>query len=305
MKSKEKFGIVIVILCGIMWGLSGVLGQLLFRNTNVTVSHLVSIRMFFSGIFILFYVIIREGKEAFKVWKLNNIISFLIFTIFGLTAVQYTYFAAINASNAATATVLQYTYPILVLIYTSIHNKKKPENYEIISIFLAFIGVFLIATHGKITSLSISTMALILGLLSALAFVFYTIYPKKLYEKLGMLQVMGWAFLLGSIILFIGTKSYEKNIDVNLYSITLIAIITIFGTMVPFVIYGKGVKWLGAVKASLFVTIEPVFSAILAFIFLNTKFAIIDIIGFISIIVAIELTAMKTMKNNKCKKISD
>ena len=75
--------------------------------------------------------------------------------------------------------------------------------------------------------------------------------------------------------------------------------------MVPFVIYGKGVKWLGAVKASLFVTIEPVFSAILAFIFLNTKFAIIDIIGFISIIVAIELTAMKTMKNNKCKKISD
>ena len=47
MKSKEKFGIVIIILCRIMWGLSGVLGQLLFQNTNVTVSNLVSIHMFF------------------------------------------------------------------------------------------------------------------------------------------------------------------------------------------------------------------------------------------------------------------
>lgn len=296
MKSKEKFGIVIVISCGIMWGLSGILGQLLFQNTNVTVSHLVALRMFFSGILILLYVIMKEGKEAFKVWKSSNIISFLIFTILGLTAVEYTYFAAINVSNAATATVLQYTYPILVLIYTSVHNKKKPKSYEIISIFLAFLGVFLIATHGKITSLSISTMALILGLLSAFAFVFYTIYPKKLYERVGILQVMGWGFLVGGIILFIGTKSYEKNIDINFYSIAIISAITIVGTMIPFVIYGKGVSLLGPVKASLFVTVEPIFSAILVFLVLNIKFTLIDVIGFISIIIAIELTAMKTIK---------
>ena len=73
--------------CNFMWnyvGLSGVLGQLLFQNTNVTVSYLVSIHMFFSGVFILSYVIIREGKEAFKVWQSNNIVTFFIFTIFGL-----------------------------------------------------------------------------------------------------------------------------------------------------------------------------------------------------------------------------
>ena len=159
--------------------------------------------------------------------------------------------------------------------------------------------MFLIATHGKITSLSISTMALILGLLSAFAFVFYTIYPKKLYKKVGILQVMGWGFLVGGIILFIGTKSYEKNIDINFYSMAIISAITIVGTMIPFVIYGKGVSLLGPVKASLFVTVEPIFSAILAFLVLNIKFTLIDVIGFISIIIAIELTAMKTIKNSK------
>ena len=84
MNSKEKLGMIIVLLCGAMWGLSGVLGEMLF--------------------------------------------------IFGLMSVQYTYFAAVNAANAATATVLQYTYPILVLVCTSVLAKKSPNPYEIVAI---------------------------------------------------------------------------------------------------------------------------------------------------------------------------
>ena len=156
-------------------------------------------------------------------------------------------------------------------------------------------GVYL-SVIGENGSCKTTLIKLILGLLSAFAFVFYTIYPKKLYERVGILQVMGWGFLVGGIILFIGTKSYEKNIDINFYSIAIISAITIVGTMIPFVIYGKGVSLLGPVKASLFVTVEPIFSAILVFLVLNIKFTLIDVIGFISIIIAIELTAMKTIK---------
>ena len=300
MKTKERLGIIIVIICGMLWGLSGVLGQLLFENSDISVGWLVSLRMFASGIVILIYSIIKQGKRTFTLWKdKKQLVSFLVFTIVGLMAVQYTYFAAVEASNAATATVIQYTYPIWILVYTSISTKKLPKLYETCGIIIAFVGVFLIATHGHISSLSISKEALIIGLLSALSFMFYTVYPKKLYEQFGLLPIMGWSFMIGGALLYILTGCYKVSVTFDTYTTLLTAIITIFGTMIPFVIYGKGVEYLGNVKASLFVTVEPIFSALLAMIIVKTTFTLVDVIGFICIIGAVEVVALKSAKQKK------
>ena len=47
--------------------------------------------------------------------KKRDTIHLLAFAIFGITFCQFTYFMAIQASNAGTATVLQYLSPILIL----------------------------------------------------------------------------------------------------------------------------------------------------------------------------------------------
>lgn len=300
MKAKEKLAIIIVLICGCLWGLSGVLGQMLFSSSTITVGLLSSFRMLLAGIVILIFVFIKEGKKSFLLWKnKRTIIPFFIFAILGLMSVQYTYFAAVNSSNAATATVLQYTYPIIVLVCTAISVRKMPKRYEVIAIMMAFIGVVLIATHGHLTSLNISLKALFWGIVSAFCFAFYTMYPKKLYKKYGMFVVLGWAFLVGGLVLLIITKSYHINADFSVHSIILFLAISVFGTLIPFSIYGKGVEILGNVRASLFVTVEPIFSAILAVILLKTHFVKADILGFICIITAIQLVAYSSLKASK------
>lgn len=300
LKTNEKLGIGIVLFCGTVWGLSGVLGQLLFQSSDVPVGWLSSFRMFFSGICILLLLIIKKDQALFKVWKnKKNILSLFIFSILGLMAVQYTYFAAVATSNAATATVLQYTYPVLMLLYTAISTHKFPSVYEILAILFAFLGVVLISTHGNIHSLSISKIALFWGLLSAFSFVFYTVYPQKLFQQIGIMPIMGWAFVIGGVILSILTKSYQVDISFSVSSVTLIMLITIVGTLIPFLTYGKGVQILGNVKASLFVTVEPVMSAILAFFLVKQKFTAIDILGFLCIIGAVQFVAFRTLHGKK------
>ncbi|MDD5794063.1 MAG: DMT family transporter [Clostridiales bacterium] len=302
MNSKEKLGMIIVLLCGAMWGLSGVLGEMLFRNSDITVEILSSARMIFSGVIILIFLFFREGKKIFDLWRNKDIlIPFFVFSIFGLMSVQYTYFAAVNAANAATATVLQYTYPILVLVCTSVLAKKSPNPYEIVAIIMAFLGVVLIATHGKLNSLTISPSALFWGLISACCFVFYTMYPKKIYKKIGLLETMGWAFIVGGVVLLIVTNAYAQKVTINMNSSVIFLLIAVFGTLVPFCIYGRGVEILGNIRASLFVTVEPICSAILAFFILKTSFKIIDIVGFLFIISAVELVAYKSLQESKLK----
>ncbi len=76
---------------------------------------------------------------------------------------QLTYLEAIHATNAGTATVLQYLCPIGVLAYSCIKDRVAPTVSEIISMVLAIAGTFLIATHGQLNQLAITPKGLALG----------------------------------------------------------------------------------------------------------------------------------------------
>lgn len=292
-------GIPLVLLAGCLWGLSGVLGQLLFQSTDISIGYVSTIRMLVSGVGILSICIIKKDSSMFAIRKNKNaMIRLFFFAIAGVMSVQYTYFSAIAASNAATGTVLQYTYPILMLLYTALYMKKMPSIQEIFAIISAFLGIVLISTHGNLHTLSISKAALAWGLSSAVAFVIYTVSPQKLHNHYSIFAVTGWGFLLAGILMCIITKSYAVHVSFTPYSVLLVAAIAIFGTLIPFLIYGFGVRLLGNVKASLFATVEPVVSAILAFFLANVTFTKIDILGFVCILGAIQVVAMQAARKS-------
>lgn len=296
---KQLMGIPLVLLAGCLWGLSGVLGQLLFQSTDISIGYVSTIRMLVSGVGILSICIIKKDSSMFAIWKNKNaMIRLFFFAIAGVMSVQYTYFSAIAASNAATGTVLQYTYPILMLLYTALYMKKMPSTQEIFTIISAFLGIVLISTHGNLHTLSISKAALAWGLSSAVAFVIYTVSPQKLHNHYSIFAVTGWGFLLAGILMCIITKSYAVHVSFTPYSALLVTAIAIFGTLIPFLIYGFGVRLLGNVKASLFATVEPVVSAILAFFLANVTFTKIDILGFVCILGAIQVVAMQAVRKS-------
>lgn len=296
---KQLMGIPLVLLAGCLWGLSGVLGQLLFQSTDISIGYVSTIRMLVSGVGILSICIIKKDSSMFAIWKNKNaMIRLFFFAIAGVMSVQYTYFSAIAASNAATGTVLQYTYPILMLLYTALYMKKMPSIQEIFAIISAFLGIVLISTHGNLHTLSISKAALAWGLSSAVAFVIYTVSPQKLHNHYSIFAVTGWGFLLAGILMCIITKSYAVHVSFTPYSVLLVAAIAIFGTLIPFLIYGFGVRLLGNVKASLFATVEPVVSAILAFFLANVTFTKIDILGFVCILGAIQVVALQAVRKS-------
>lgn len=292
-------GIPLVLLAGCLWGLSGVLGQLLFQSTDISIGYVSTIRMLASGVGILSICIIKKDSSMIAIWKNKNaMIRLFFFAIAGVMSVQYTYFSAIAASNAATGTVLQYTYPILMLLYTALYMKKMPSIQEIFAIISAFLGIVLISTHGNLHTLSISKAALAWGLSSAVAFVIYTVSPQKLHNHYSIFAVTGWGFLLAGILMCVITKSYAVHVSFTPYSVLLVAAIAVFGTLIPFLIYGFGVRLLGNVKASLFATVEPVVSAILAFFLANVTFTKIDILGFVCILGAIQIVAMQAVRKS-------
>lgn len=296
---SQKFGIILVLSCGIMWGISGVLGQYVFQNSSIDSIDLSIIRQFISGVVLLLISAVKRDKKALAIWsRPKYICSIIFFSITGIMGVQYAYFAAIEYSNAATGTVIQFTYIIMLLLYTAVIMKKMPKAYESASVVCAFAGIFLIATHGHLDSLAVSGSALFWGLVSAVCFTIYCLYPQKLYNRFGLINVIGWSSLLSSVMLAVITGTFSiPHMSTDIFMAAMA--VAIVGSLIPFTIYGIGIGILGSAKASLFVTVEPITSAILAWMFLGTKFTVMDIIGFILILGAIEVVAVLTFINEK------
>lgn len=123
----------------------------------------------------------------------------LAFAIFGITFCQFTYFMAIQASNAGTATVLQYLSPILILAVVCMRELRLPKGLELAAIGLSLFGTFVIGTHGDIHSFHITGEALFWGLLAAVSSMIYTIIPGGLILKYDIYQVLGFGMFLAGL----------------------------------------------------------------------------------------------------------
>ena len=303
MKKNDNTGMLSTFVGGTLWGINGVMGNYLFLNKNVTTPWLIPYRLILAGFLLLGYLYYKKGSKIFDILKNpKDLLQIVLFGLIGMLGTQYTYFSAIQFSNAAIATVLTYFGPTLVLIYMCLREKRKPLKYEIVSICLSSFGVFLLATHGDITSLQISFKALVWGILSALSVVFYTVQPESLLKKYGASIVVAWGMMIGGIFIAFVTKPWNINVTFDFITFLVLMLIIVFGTIIAFILYLTGVNIIGPTKASIIACIEPVAATICAILFLGVTFDFLDVIGFICIISTIFIVAYFDKKAKVKKK---
>ena len=293
-KSKTALGIILSLMGGIFWGFSGSCGQYLFTYHSVDSQWLVAVRMVISGAILLCISAFRHKKEIFAVWRgKENIIRMAAFTVFGLVLCQYAYFTAIQLSNAGTATVLQYLSPAMILIFLCVKNKKPPLLKEAVAIVLAIGGTFIIATGGNPGSLSISTGALVWGLLAGVFLACYSLIPVPLLKIADTPTVLGWGTLIGGIVMLPIFRPWENMPQISFSLVAALGGIIIFGTVLAYSFYLEGIHLIGATKASIISSIEPVAATVISALWLGTDFSFADIIGFAMIISTILIISIK------------
>ena len=293
-------GTFLTIAGGILWGLSGVCGQFLFQNKDVTASWLVPIRLVTAGFLLLCYYVIRDKGKTFDIWKTKrNRIDIIIYGLAGMMLCQYSYFQTIEWSNAGTATVIQYLGPALIVVWVCLQTKRLPEKKEVLGVILAVTGIFLIATHGNPTTLALSQKALIMGLLSAVSVVIYTVKPARMQAQFDTPLILAWGMLIGGLTLTVTFRPWNHHVIFDGETFSALIFIILFGTMAGFSMYMTGVKMIGSVKASLYSSVEPVASMVLTAVWMKVSFTTPDLIGTALVIATIIILAIPTPRKKE------
>ena len=287
-------GFILAITAAILWGISGVCAQFVFQERQIDIEWMVSVRLLVAGAALLLYSALKANTQIWHIWSTRrSALDLLMFAVFGMLAVQYTYFAAIKHSNAATGTVLQYLGPVFIAVYFSVIRKRLPSRLECAAIFFACLGTLLLVTHGDLSSMKISGMALFWGISSALALALYTIQPVRLLKENDAADVVGWSMVVGGLGLSLHSKPWNIPGVWDMQTISAAGFIIVFGTLLSFYAYMAAVKRIGPQKTSLLACAEPLSATVVGVMWLNIPFAPVDWLGSLCILATLFILARK------------
>lgn len=298
--SYSNIGIAYTVLAGLLWGVSGNCGDILFKKYGISVEFLVTWRMIITGLLMLSILLIRR-RPIFSIWN-NKKDSVILsgFAILGMIGVQYFFFLTIRYSNAATATLIQYIAPVFIVIWTAICSKKMPHLFESTGVLLAFFGIYLFATGGNFRSLLVSATALLFGFISIIGIFFYMLMPVGIVGKYGTSLIVGWGMFLAGLVMLLVTRFPKSGIQWDLRAVLLYVFLIIFGTLIPFTLFIKSIQLIGAAKAGILSCLEPFSSVIVSVVWLGQRFTVADYFGFVCILVAVTLiSALDLVKARK------
>ncbi|WP_195913905.1 DMT family transporter [Planomicrobium sp. YIM 101495] len=292
---KRTKGMILVISGAIFWGVGGTVAQKLFQQHAIDVDWLVTIRLLIAGVLLLAIQYIRSGdSQVFDIWKTRfTAMSLVIYGLFGMLAVQYTYLASINQGNAAVATLLQYLAPVMIIIYLVLRRKTVFRRMDSVMVALALSGCFLLLTNGSLSGLSVPLLAVIWGVLSAVALAFYTLYAIPLLARFDSMVIVGWAMIIGGLALSVVRPPWQADfasftLEVYVYLLFVI----LFGTMLAFWFYIESLQSLSPKETSLLSSLEPLAAVLTTVFWLHEPFGVYQWLGTACIIGMILLLAL-------------
>lgn len=286
-------GMAYALAGGALWGFSGTAVSYLFRSSGIDPMWVMSVRMVLAGILFLLLSAVRGDRRPIELLRDKSAVrDLLLFTGGGLFLNQFSYLMAIQATNSATATVLQSLQLLPVAAVACVAGRRAPKRREVIGMVLALGGTFLITTGGDPSQMALPPAGLTFGLLAALGGAGLAVFPRRILARYGIAAVNGWAMLMVGLAAAPFVPDWGRAVasfDVSCWAV--FAALVVLGTWCSYLFYMQGVREIGSLKTAMLSTVEPISATVLSALWIGVVFSPTDLLGFAMIIIMMPLVA--------------
>lgn len=297
--NKQVEGIVSTLVGAIAWGLSGTCVQYLFAHSAIDSLLLTALRQLGAGIMFLAVLLVGHRAQLREMAADSDTCRrLLIFGTAGLFLNSTLYATTISYTNAGTATVLQSLNVPMVLALTCLIDRRAPRRLEIAALICAALATFLIATGGDPGTLHLPLLGLLFGIGTAAASVFYTSYPKPLFERWGSLATTGIGMAVAGVsglAFWAITRGIHTGFPaLGLDCWAVLGIAAFVGTFGAYGLFLHGISIVGPVRGNMLGTAEPVSATVLTAVMLHTAFSWADWAGLVLMVATIILVTLQS-----------
>ena len=294
--SNKYFAYVLLVSATLFWSGNFIVGKFatLFEIPPMTLN-------VFRWITVWIILIPFTYKEIYinlpYIRKNFLIIGFMgVITISTFNSVVY---VALNYTQVINAVLVLAAIPAATIVLSSLMKIEKTNFFQIFGLILSIVGIGSIISNGdiqRIISLSFNKGDLWM-LVCVLTWALYSTLLKKnkfKFSQFTLIQLMVSFGLLFLIPQYFYEKSIGLEVNFNKAFFLILFYVVIFPAIAAYYCWQKGVEIIGPNRASMFIQLMPLFSAIMAIIIFKEKFEIYHFAGAAFIVSGIYLSNKKT-----------
>lgn len=281
---KNRLGEIAILLSTLLWGIIGIFTREL-TNLGFSSVQIVTVRAFITALTIGLVILIKD-PTLFK-FKLRDIWMFFGTGICSFLFFNICYMSSIVENSLSVACILMYTSPIWVTLLSAILFKEKLTIKNLCALVICFGGSALVCLS---TSLKLTKIGLVYGILSGIGYALYSIFGKYAAEKYNTLTITFYTFLFASF----GALPICKLPDLiplisNVKGALLSVAIAVTCTILPYLLYTFGLSKTTAGKASILSITEPCVAAVIGMIAFSEMLGLQGLIGIITAVCGLVL----------------
>jgi len=237
-----------------------------------------------------------------KVWKQRAVIGkdlgkLAVLSAFGMVLYQGLSYTAAHYTTATNMGIVNAFVPVFTIFISYLILKDVPNRFAMFGSLLSFAGLIYVMSQGHISSLfeqgghwGDAVMVVAVGF-----YAFYGVFLKKWQLKLPLLTSLyvqiGFALLYHvPFLLWFGLDGINAD---NAASVLYAGV---FPSLIAPLLWMVAVQAIGPNRTSIFMNLMPVFTAIIASLWLSEHWTIYHTIGGVMILVGIIMAQKKTIK---------
>jgi DME family drug/metabolite transporter len=270
-------GTAMIFGAAVLWGVSATVAKALLVNHPETVL-VVQARVTVSFLILLLFALLFRRDILRVRWQ--ELWKFALLGCIGVAGTNFTYYFTIRESTVATAILIQYTAPLLVMGYEVWRKVEKASMPKILAAVLSLGGCFLAVGAYDAGVLKITPLALLTGMGSIAGFAFLTVFTRDVLRTHSVWTMTIYSIGFASLFWMVINPPWRFAAGMNeAHMFFPLVLLAIFSLLIPHSLFFAGLRWVSPSRAIITSTLEPVVAITSAAYFLGEYLQPLQVFG--------------------------
>jgi drug/metabolite transporter (DMT)-like permease len=288
----KKFAPILILLAGVLWGSMGLFVRKL-NSMGLVSMDIVALRAIVTSIALFLYLLLFQ-RSMLRI-RILDIWCFLGTGICSIVFFNVCYFKAITLTSLSVAAVLLYTAPAIVMVLSYFLFGEPMTKRKLLALLMTLCGCTLVTEVVGNWS-DFSAPGVLAGLGAGFGYALYSIFSRYALERgYRSLTITFYTFFIAGVVsLFLCNA--RQIATVACADGSMLAFSCAFGvlcTVIPYLTYTIGLKYVENSKASILASVEPVTASILGVCFFRESLGFSEIMGILSVLGAMIVCSSK------------
>jgi drug/metabolite transporter (DMT)-like permease len=287
-EDRTKLGYAMVATAATLFAVNGSVSKVVL-DSGLSSLELAQIRATCAALGLLAFLLVF-ARSRLRVGR-RELLFLLAFGLVGVALVQWLYFVAIHNLPVGVALLIEFTAPLFVALFARFAYKERIRPRIWIAVALCLTGLTLVVELWS--GIAFSTIGVTAAFGGALALTAYLLMAERERRHRDPVSLSFYGFLFAALLWAVvqplwefpwGVLDDDVSLQGNLseYSApvwALVGFIVVVGTMITFSLLTGALRHIGATRASIVATLEPVVATVIAWLWLGETLGTMQLVG--------------------------